>query len=70
MNQAQLAVTAGIATDKFLTLTGDPNLRIEHTIKDERGNIFERMAELQQSIIKTVQAKVIETEPLQLQEQT
>lgn len=66
MNQAQLAITAGIATDKFQTLTGDPNFRIEHTIKASEGNIFERIDQLREGLTKVIQARVIE--PLQLQE--
>jgi hypothetical protein len=68
MNHAQLAVTAGIATDKFTGLVGDPNLRIEHSIKPGQGNIFDRMADLKEQIIKTVQARVIEPEPLQIEQ--
>lgn len=62
MNHAQLAVTSGIATDKFTVLTGDANFRIEHTITDNRANIFERMAQLQAGLMKVVQGKVIEAE--------
>lgn len=62
-----LAMTYGICVDKLNNLTGDPNLRIEHTINDNRGNIFDRMAELHQSLTKTIQAKVIEAQPLTIE---
>lgn len=70
MNQAQLAITAGIATDKFQTLTGDPNFRIEHTIKASEGNIFERIDKLREGLTKVIQARVIESQPLELLECT
>ena len=69
-----LGMVYGIAVDKLANLTGEANLRIEHTIQDNRGNIFDRMAELQtklqQAAEKVIQAKVVEPEPMQLQEQT
>lgn len=69
MNQAQLAVTAGIATDKFLTLAGEANQRIDVNINDSRsqGSIFDRMQELAAQMAKTVQGRVIEAEPFQLE---
>lgn len=60
MNHAQLAVTAGIATDKFTVLTGDANFRIEHTITDSRGNIFDKITELAQKMEKSVPGRVVE----------
>lgn len=64
MNHAQLAITAGIATDKLQTLTGDPNQIIRHDINDTRaqGSIFDRMQELAAQMAKTVQGRVIESE--------
>lgn len=69
MNHSALAITSGIATDKFLTLVGDPNFRVEHVIQPGL-NIFDRMARLHAELTKVVQAKVIETQPLELMEQT
>lgn len=65
MNQAQLAVTAGIATDKFLNLIGDP-MRIEHTVKHVDGDIFLCMSKLHEGLEKIISAKVVE--PLQITE--
>lgn len=61
MNHAQLAVTCGIATDKLLTMTGDANFRVEHTLTAPRENIFDRMARLHSELVRTVQGRVIET---------
>lgn len=63
MTHQQLAITHGIATDKFLTLTGDVNLRIEHTLKPG-PNIFDRIAALHANLTKIVQARVIESRPI------
>jgi hypothetical protein len=65
MNHAQLAVTAGIATDKFTGLIGDPNQRLEVTIQDNRGNIFDRIASLKSEMEKVITAK--EVEPLTIE---
>lgn len=64
MNHSTLAVCSGIATDKFLTLNGDPTARIDVNVNDPRGNIFDRMAalhaELHQAAEKIVKARIIE----------
>jgi hypothetical protein len=63
MNHSALAITAGIATDKFLTLSGSPNLIIAHDVNQSGESIFERMARLHDELTKTVRAKIIETTP-------
>lgn len=61
-----LAMTYGICVDKLNTLTGDPNQRIEVNINDNRGNIFDRMAELREQMAKAVEARVIEPETIEV----
>jgi hypothetical protein len=68
MNHQQLAISMGIATDKLQTLTGDPTLRIEHSI-NPGPNIFDRVANLHADLMKAVQAKVIEPTIPELTEQ-
>ena len=68
MNHQQLAISMGIATDKLQTLTGDPTVRIDHTLKPGQ-NIFERMANLHADLMKVVHARVIEPTIPQLTEQ-
>jgi hypothetical protein len=64
-----LGMVYGISVDKLLSLTGDSNsFKIEHTIKGSEGNIFDRMNQLYDGMMKVVKARVIEAEPLQLVE--
>lgn len=61
-----LGMTFGIAIDKLQNLTGDTNFIVQHNISDNRGNIFDRMAELYQGM-KTIRAEVIESKPLTIE---
>jgi hypothetical protein len=56
------SVSFGIATEKMLLLSGDPTLRIEHTI-EPGPNLYERLARLHNKLThepKTIQATIIE----------
>jgi hypothetical protein len=70
MNPTQLAVTCGIATDKLQNLTNDQNVKIDVTVHGPGLNIFDRMAQLHAELTKAVKGKVIESQPLELMEQT
>jgi hypothetical protein len=60
MNGRDAIVTAAVATEKILLLSGDPTIRIEHSI--EPGvDPYKRLQELQDSIKpKAIEARVIE----------
>jgi hypothetical protein len=68
MNHQSLGISCGISVDKLQTLTGDPTLRIEHSI-NPGPNIFDRVAKLHADMMKVVQAKVIKPTIPQLTEQ-
>lgn len=55
-----LGMVYGIAVDKMQILTESANFIIQHQITDNRGNIFEQMSNLAQSMEKVIQARVVE----------
>lgn len=67
-----LGMTFGIAVDKLQSLTGDPQtINVQHTITPGPG-LFERFAsmtaQVQASVEKVIQAKVIESTPIQIED--